>query len=35
MERVASHHYIVLAGHQAVDLGFVGRVFGLSVEDIC
>jgi hypothetical protein len=35
MERVASHHYIVLAGRRAVDLGFVGRVFGLSIEDIC
>ena len=35
MERLASHHYLLLVGHHAVDLGFLGQVFGLTVEDMC
>jgi L-fucose isomerase-like protein len=34
MNALASHHYLVLVGHQLVDIQFLGRVFGLSIEEI-
>lgn len=35
MERLASHHYLLLTGHHAVDLRFLGQVFGFAVEQMC
>jgi hypothetical protein len=35
MERLVSHHYLLLVGRHAVDLGFVGQVFGIALEDLC
>ncbi len=35
MQRLGSHHYLMLVGHHAVDLGFVGQVFGLKIEEMC
>jgi hypothetical protein len=31
---LASHHYLLLVGHHRADLQFLGKVFGLSVEEI-
>jgi hypothetical protein len=35
MQRLASHHYLLLAGHHAVDMHFLGQVFGLAIEEMC
>jgi hypothetical protein len=35
MQRLGSHHYLILVGHHAVDLEFLGQVFGLAVEEMC
>ncbi len=35
MERLGSHHYLILVGHHGVNLGFLGQVFGLAIEDMC
>jgi hypothetical protein len=35
MKHLASHHYLLMVGHHAADLGFLGQVFGLAVEDMC
>jgi hypothetical protein len=34
MNALASHHYLLLVGHHLVDIQFLGKVFGLSVEEI-
>ncbi len=34
MNNLASHHYLLLVGHHAVDIRFLGRVMGLSIEEI-
>jgi len=34
LKALASHHYLVLVGHHLVDIQFLGRVFGLSIEEI-
>ncbi|NLX57050.1 MAG: hypothetical protein GXY58_18230 [Planctomycetaceae bacterium] len=34
LNALASHHYLVLVGHHLVDIQFLGRVFGLSIEEI-
>ncbi len=34
MDRLTSHHYLLLVGHHSSDIRFLGQVFGLSVEDI-
>ena len=34
MDSLASHHYLVLVGHHAVDLRFLGKVFGIEIEEI-
>jgi len=34
MDSLASHHYLVLVGHHATDIQFLGKVFGLAVEEI-
>ena len=33
MDSLASHHYLVLAGHQLGDIRFLGKVFGLEIEE--
>ncbi len=35
MQRLGSHHYLLLVGQHGTDLEFVGRVFGLKVEEMC
>ena len=35
VQRLGSHHYLLLVGHHGTDLGFVGQVFGLTVEEMC
>jgi L-fucose isomerase-like protein len=35
MQRLGSHHYLLLVGHHGTDFGFVGQVFGLTVEEMC
>ena len=34
MDSLASHHYLLLVGHHSVDIQFLGKVFGLVVEEI-
>jgi L-fucose isomerase-like protein len=34
MRHLASHHYILASGHHRVELAFLGKVFGLTVEEI-
>jgi hypothetical protein len=34
MSSLASHHYLLLVGHHRVDIQFVGKVFGLNIEEI-
>ena len=34
MESLASHHYLLLMGHQLVNIQFLGQVFGFEVEEI-
>ena len=34
MERLYSHHYILLTGHKLTDIKFVAKVFGLQVEEL-
>jgi hypothetical protein len=34
MAGLISHHYLLLTGHNRVDLGFVADVFGLGLEDL-
>jgi hypothetical protein len=34
MSSLASHHYLLLVGHHRADIQFVGKVFGLNVEEI-
>jgi len=34
MDSLASHHYLVLAGHQLGDIRFLGKVFGLEIEEM-
>ena len=31
---LASHHYLLLVGHHRVDMQFLGKVFGLTVQEI-
>ncbi len=35
MQRLGSHHYLILVGHHAADLGFIGQALGLAVEEMC
>jgi hypothetical protein len=35
LERLPSHHAILMVGDHTVDLRMIGRVFGLAVEDPC
>jgi hypothetical protein len=35
MQRLASHHYLLLGGRHAVDMQFLGQVFGLAIEEMC
>jgi hypothetical protein len=35
MQRLGSHHCLLLVGRHGTDLGFVGQVFGLTVEEMC
>jgi len=34
MDSLASHHYVLLVGHHSVDVQFLGKVFGLTIEEI-
>ncbi|UCF36135.1 MAG: hypothetical protein JSU96_15110 [Acidobacteriota bacterium] len=34
MDSLASHHYLLLVGHHSVNLGFLGKVFGLEIKEI-
>jgi L-fucose isomerase-like protein len=34
MRGLASHHYVLLTGHHATDIRFLGKVFGLAIEEI-
>jgi len=34
MERLSSHHYLLMTGDNAADVGLVGKVFGLEIEQI-
>ena len=34
MSALASHHYLLLVGHHRVDIQFLGKVFGLTIEEI-
>jgi len=34
MDALVSHHYLVLGGHHAVDIRFLGKVFDLKVEEV-
>jgi hypothetical protein len=34
MASLASHHYLLLVGHHAVNIHFLGKVFGLEIEEI-
>ncbi len=34
MSQLASHHYLLLVGHKMVDIRFLGKVMGLSIEEI-
>ncbi|HPM79048.1 MAG TPA: hypothetical protein PLF81_00015 [Candidatus Anammoximicrobium sp.] len=34
MSALASHHYLLLVGHHRVDLQFLGKVFGLAVQEV-
>jgi hypothetical protein len=33
MDSLASHHYLLLVGHHLVDIQFLGKVFGLDIEE--
>ena len=35
MERLPSHHALVMVGDHTADLRMIGNVFGLAVEDLC
>jgi hypothetical protein len=35
MERLPSHHALVMVGDHTADLRMIGPVFGLAVEDPC
>ena len=32
MEKLSSHHYLLLTGHHVADIGLIGKVFGLEIE---
>ena len=34
MDSLASHHYLLLVGHHSGDIQFLGKVFGLEIEEI-
>ena len=34
MDSLVSHHYLLLVGHHAVDIRMLGKVFGLTIEEI-
>jgi hypothetical protein len=34
MDSLASHHYLLLVGHHLVDIRMLGKVFGLTIEEI-
>ncbi|MHC4404358.1 MAG: hypothetical protein ACYTG0_32285 [Planctomycetota bacterium] len=34
MDSLASHHYLLLVGHHLVDVRLIGKVFGLTIEEI-
>jgi len=34
MDSIASHHYLLLVGHHLADVQFLGKVFGLEIEEI-
>jgi hypothetical protein len=35
MRRLGSHHYLLLAGRHGAEMGFLGQVFDLAVEEMC
>ena len=35
MERLPSHHALVMVGDHTADLRMIGSIFGLGVEDLC
>jgi L-fucose isomerase-like protein len=34
MEKLVSHHYLLMTGHNRVDIGIVSKVFGLEMEEL-
>jgi L-fucose isomerase-like protein len=34
MDSLASHHYLLLVGHRLVDVRLLGKVFGITIEEI-
>jgi hypothetical protein len=34
MDSLASHHYLLMTGHHAASIQFLGQVFGLEIEEI-
>jgi hypothetical protein len=34
MDSLASHHYLLLVGHHALNIQFLGKVFDLEIEEI-
>ncbi len=34
MDRLASHHYILMTGHHAADIGLAAQVLGLTMEEL-
>jgi hypothetical protein len=34
MDSLASHHYLLLAGHHSVNIQFLGKVFGFEIKEI-
>jgi L-fucose isomerase-like protein len=34
MSALASHHYLLLTGHYRAEIQFLGKVFGLGIEEI-
>jgi len=34
MRGLASHHYVLLAGHHSTELRLIGKIFGLAIEEL-
>jgi L-fucose isomerase-like protein len=34
LDRIASHHYLLMTGHYQADIDLIGRVFGLQVDEL-